>query len=104
MLRRIQALDAAITVVPTATALKFVGAATWSALSGRPVTHDFFEGVHEVPHVRIGQQADVVVVAPATATLLANAAYGLAAVLLTHTPPTAPSPFVMVPAMHTDTG
>ncbi len=102
MLRRIQALDAAITVVPTATALKFVGAATWSALSGRPVTHDFFEGVHEVPHVRIGQQADVVVVAPATANLLAKAAYGLADDLLTNTLLTAHCPVVMFPAMHTE--
>lgn len=101
-MRRIQALDASITVVPTATALKFVGAATWSALSGRPVTSDFFDGVHEVPHVRIGQQADLVVVAPATANLLAKAAYGLADDLLTNTLLTAHCPVLMFPAMHTE--
>jgi phosphopantothenoylcysteine decarboxylase/phosphopantothenate--cysteine ligase len=89
-------------VVPTETALKFVGAATWSALSGRPVTHDFFDGVHEVPHVRIGQQADLVVVAPATANLLAKAAYGLADDLLTNTLLTAHCPVLMFPAMHTE--
>jgi phosphopantothenoylcysteine decarboxylase/phosphopantothenate--cysteine ligase len=88
--------------VPTATALKFVGTATWSALSGRPVTSDFFEGVHEVPHVRIGQQADLVVVAPATANLLAKASYGLADDLLTNTLLTAHCPVVMFPAMHTE--
>ena len=67
-----------MTVVPTRTALEFVGAATWSALSGRPATCDFFDNVHEVPHVQIGKQAELVVVAPATANLLAKAAYGLA--------------------------
>lgn len=102
VLRRIQALDADVTVVPTATALQFVGSATWSALSGRPVTSDFFEGVHEVPHVRIGQQADLVVVAPATANLLAKAAYGLADDLLTNTLLTAHCPVLMFPAMHTE--
>ncbi len=102
MLRRIQALGADITVVPTRTALEFVGVGTWSALSGRPVTHDFFENVHEVPHVRIGQQADLVVVAPATANLLAKAAYGLADDLLTNTLLTAHCPVLMFPAMHTE--
>jgi len=102
VLRRIQALGADITVVPTRTALEFVGVGTWSALSGRPVTHDFFENVHEVPHVRIGQQADLVVVAPATANLLAKAAYGLADDLLTNTLLTAHCPVLMFPAMHTE--
>ena len=91
-----------MTVVPTKTALEFVGSATWSALSGRPVTSDFFDNVHEVPHVRIGQQADLVVVAPATANLLAKAAYGLADDLLTNTLLTAHCPVVMFPAMHTE--
>ena len=89
-------------MVPTKTALQFVGTATWSALSGRPVTSDFFDNVHEVPHVRIGQQADLVVVAPATANLLAKAAYGLADDLLTNTLLTAHCPVVMFPAMHTE--
>ena len=74
-----------VTVVPTEAALKFVGAPTWEALSGRPVRTDVFEDVHEVPHVRLGQHADLVVVAPATANLLAKAAHGLADDLLTNT-------------------
>jgi len=102
VLRRIQALGADVTVVPTRTALEFVGAATWSALSGRPVTSDFFDNVHEVPHVRIGQQADLVVVAPATANLLAKASYGLADDLLTNTLLTAHCQVIMFPAMHTE--
>ena len=91
-----------VTVVPTDAALKFVGAATWEALSGRPVRTDVFEDVHEVPHVRLGQHADLVVVAPATANLLAKAAHGLADDLLTNTLLTARCPVVMAPAMHTE--
>ncbi len=91
-----------VTVVPTASALEFVGAATWSALSGKPVATDVWTRVHEVPHVRIGQQADLVVVAPATADLLAKAAHGLADDLLTNTLLTARCPVVFVPAMHTE--
>ena len=91
-----------VTVVPTEAALKFVGAPTWEALSGRPVHTDVFEDVHQVPHVRLGQQADLVVVAPATANLLAKAAHGLADDLLTNTLLTARCPVVMAPAMHTE--
>jgi len=63
-----------VTVVPTQAALNFVGAATWSALSGKPVHTDVWSDITAVPHVRIGQEADLVVVAPATADLLARAA------------------------------
>ena len=91
-----------VTVVPTEAALRFVGAPTWEALSGRPVRTDVFEDVHEVPHVRLGQHADLVVVAPATANLLAKAAHGLADDLLTNTLLTARCPVVMAPAMHTE--
>jgi phosphopantothenoylcysteine decarboxylase / phosphopantothenate---cysteine ligase len=59
-----------VRVVPTAAALNFVGAATWAALSGQPVTTSPWDDVHEVPHVRLGQEADLVVVAPATADLV----------------------------------
>jgi phosphopantothenoylcysteine decarboxylase/phosphopantothenate--cysteine ligase len=90
------------TVVPTAAALQFVGAPTWSALSGKPVATDVWTDVHAVPHVHIGQQADVVVVAPATADLLARAAHGLADDLLTNTLLTARCPVVFAPAMHTE--
>ncbi|MGH3736984.1 MAG: bifunctional phosphopantothenoylcysteine decarboxylase/phosphopantothenate--cysteine ligase CoaBC [Micromonosporaceae bacterium] len=91
-----------VRVVPTASALRFVGAATWAALSGQPVSDQVWDGVHEVPHVRIGQSADLVVVAPATADLLAKAAHGLADDLLTNTLLTARCPLLYVPAMHTE--
>ena len=91
-----------VTVVPTSAALEFVGASTWAALSGKPVSADVWSGVHEVPHVRIGQSADLVVVAPATADLLAKAAHGLADDLLTNTLLTARCPVVFAPAMHTE--
>jgi phosphopantothenoylcysteine decarboxylase/phosphopantothenate--cysteine ligase len=91
-----------VTVVPTAAALKFVGAPTWAALSGKPVSADVWTDVHEVPHVRLGQHADLVVVAPATADLMARAAHGLADDLLTNTLLTARSPVVLAPAMHTE--
>lgn len=89
-------------MVPTAAALEFVGAPTWAALSGKPVSTEVWSGVHEVPHVRIGQQADLVVVAPATADLLAKATHGLADDLLTNTLLTARCPVVFAPAMHTE--
>jgi phosphopantothenoylcysteine decarboxylase/phosphopantothenate--cysteine ligase len=91
-----------VTVVPTEAALRFVGAPTWSALSGKPVATDVWTDVHEVRHVRLGQQADLVVVAPATADLLARAAHGLAGDLLTTTLLTARCPVVLAPAMHTE--
>ncbi len=91
-----------VTVVPTAAALHFVGAATWSALSGKPVHTDVWSEITEVPHVRIGQEADLVVVAPATADLLARAASGQADDLLTNVLLTARCPIVMAPAMHTE--
>jgi phosphopantothenoylcysteine decarboxylase/phosphopantothenate--cysteine ligase len=91
-----------VTVVPTESALRFVGAPTWEALSGKPVQTDVWTGVHEVPHVRLGQTADLVVVAPATADLLAKAAHGLAGDLLTNVLLTARCPVVMAPAMHTE--
>ncbi|KAA0115838.1 bifunctional phosphopantothenoylcysteine decarboxylase/phosphopantothenate--cysteine ligase CoaBC [Mycolicibacterium sp. P9-22] len=91
-----------VRVVPTESALKFVGAATFEALSGQPVHTGVFESVPEVPHVRIGQQADLVVVAPATADLLARAVAGRADDLLTATLLTARCPVLFAPAMHTE--
>ncbi|GAA2537700.1 bifunctional phosphopantothenoylcysteine decarboxylase/phosphopantothenate--cysteine ligase CoaBC [Winogradskya consettensis] len=91
-----------VRVVPTASALKFVGAPTWAALSGKPVATEVWDDVHEVPHVRIGRSADLVVVAPATADILARAAHGLADDLLTNTLLTATCPVVFAPAMHTE--
>ncbi len=102
LLRRLTESGHAVRVVPTASALHFVGEATWSGLSGNPVSTEVWDAVHEVPHVRIGQGADLVVVAPATADLLAKAAHGLADDLLTNTLLTARCPVVFAPAMHTE--
>jgi len=102
LLRRFTESGHDVTVVPTAAALEFVGAPTWAALSGKSVSTDVWSDVHEVPHVRIGQTADLVVVAPATADLLAKAAHGLADDLLTNTLLTARCPVVFAPAMHTE--
>lgn len=102
VLRRLTESGHGVTVVPTRSALRFVGEPTWAALSGRPVRTEVFEDVHEVPHVRIGRQADLVLVAPATADLMARAAAGLADDLLTSTLLTARGPVVFVPAMHTE--
>jgi phosphopantothenoylcysteine decarboxylase/phosphopantothenate--cysteine ligase len=91
-----------VRVVPTPGALRFVGEATWAALSGEPVTTDAWTGVAEVPHIRIGQSADLVIVAPATADLMARAAAGMAGDLLTATLLTARCPVLYAPAMHTE--
>ncbi|MFE6737958.1 bifunctional phosphopantothenoylcysteine decarboxylase/phosphopantothenate--cysteine ligase CoaBC [Streptomyces tubercidicus] len=102
LLRRLTESGHDVRVVPTASALHFVGEATWSALSGNPAGTEVWESVHEVPHVRIGQAAELVVVAPATADLLAKAAHGLADDLLTNTLLTARCPVIFAPAMHTE--
>lgn len=102
LLRRLTESGHDVRVVPTDAALHFVGAATWSALSGNPVSTEVWDSVHEVPHVRIGQAADVVVVAPATADMMAKAAHGLADDLLTNTLLTARCPVIFAPAMHTE--
>src|SRR5436190_18410494 len=91
-----------VRVVTTPDALRFVGEPTWAALSGQPVTVTPWENVHEVPHVRLGQEADLVLVAPATADLLARAAAGMAGDLLTATLLTARCPVLYAPAMHTE--
>ncbi len=91
-----------VRVVPTPDSLRFVGSATWEALSGQRCSTSQWDFVHEVPHVRIGQHADLVIVAPATADLLARAATGLAPDLLTNVLLTASCPVLYVPAMHTE--
>ena len=102
LLRQLTESGHDVTVVPTAAALRFVGAPTWAALSGKPVSDDVWTGVEHVPHVRLGQEADLVLVAPATADLLAKATAGIADDLLTNTLLTARCPVVMAPAMHTE--
>ena len=91
-----------VRVVPTPNALNFVGAATFEALSGHPVDTGVFERVDEVQHVRIGQEADLIVVAPATVDVIARIAAGRADDLLTATVLVATCPVVVAPAMHTE--
>ncbi len=102
LLRRLVEAGHDVTVVPTASALNFVGAATWEALSHHPVATDVWTDAAQVPHVRLGREADLVVVAPATADLLAKAAHGLADDLLTNILLTARCPVFFAPAMHTE--
>lgn len=102
VVRQLTEAGHSVRVVPTESALRFVGAATFEALSSNPVHTGVFEDVHEVPHVRFGQSADLVVVAPATADLLARAAVGRADDLLTATLLTARCPVLYAPAMHTE--
>jgi phosphopantothenoylcysteine decarboxylase/phosphopantothenate--cysteine ligase len=102
LLRRLTESGHQVRVIPTESALNFVGAATFEALSGQPVHTGVFTDVPEVAHVRLGQQAELVVVAPATADLLARAAHGRADDLLTATLLTARCPVLLVPAMHTE--
>jgi phosphopantothenoylcysteine decarboxylase/phosphopantothenate--cysteine ligase len=102
LLRRFTEGGHQVRVIPTGGALRFVGEPTWAALSGQPVTSSVWDDVHEVPHVRLGQRADLVFVAPATADLLARAATGRADDLLTATLLTARCPVVFAPAMHTE--
>ncbi|MEB3023300.1 bifunctional phosphopantothenoylcysteine decarboxylase/phosphopantothenate--cysteine ligase CoaBC [[Mycobacterium] crassicus] len=102
VVRQLTEVGHSVRVVPTASALRFVGAATFEALSGNPVHTGVFDDVPQVPHVAIGQQADLVVVAPATADLLARAVTGRADDLLTATLLTARCPVLFAPAMHTE--
>jgi phosphopantothenoylcysteine decarboxylase/phosphopantothenate--cysteine ligase len=102
LLRRLTESGHDVRVIPTRDALRFVGEPTWAALSGQPVAAEVWSDVAEVPHVRLGQGADLVLVAPATADLLARAAHGLADDLLTNTLLTARCPVVFAPAMHTE--
>ena len=102
LLRLFKESGHSVRVIPTPDALRFVGAPTWEALSGEPVTTDVWTGVADVPHVKLGQTADLVIVAPATADLLARAAAGMSNDLLTATLLTARCPVIYAPAMHTE--
>lgn len=100
LLRRLKDLGFAITVVPTPSSLNFVGKATWEALSGRTVTSEVFENVEEVRHVSLAKKADFIIIAPATADLIARIAAGRADDLLTNVVLAASVPILVVPAMH----
>ena len=100
LLRRLQDLDFAITVVPTPSSLNFVGSATWEALSGRSVTTDVWENVEQVKHVSLADLAEAIIIAPVTADLLARLAQGRAEDLLTNVVSASKAPKFLVPAMH----
>lgn len=100
LLRRLRDHGFNITVVPTPSSLNFVGSATWEALSGRKVTTEVFESVEEVRHVSLAKKANFIIIAPATADLIARIAAGRADDLLTNVILASSSPIVIVPAMH----
>lgn len=100
LLRRLQDLGHQITVVPTPSSLNFVGKATWEALSGREVNTEVWESVEKVNHVKIGDRADYVIIAPATADLIARLASGRADDLLTNSVLASNAKKLIVPAMH----
>ena len=100
LLRRLQDLDFAITVVPTPASLNFVGSATWEALSGRSVTTEVWENVEQVKHVSLADLAEAIIIAPVTADLLARLAQGRAEDLLTNVVSASKAPKFLVPAMH----
>jgi len=102
LVRNFKEADDDVRVVPTENALNFVGAATFEALSGHPVSTTVFDAVDEVQHVNVGQHADAVVIAPATADLIARLATGRADDLLTATVLVAACPVIVAPAMHTE--
>ena len=100
LLRRLQDQGHQVTVIPTPASLNFVGKATWEALSGRQVHSEVWDAVHNLNHVQLGDQADYILVAPATADLIARLAVGRADDLLTNAILASDAPKMLVPAMH----
>jgi phosphopantothenoylcysteine decarboxylase/phosphopantothenate--cysteine ligase len=100
LLRRLRDLGYGVTVVPTPSSLNFVGSATWEALSGRKVTTEVFESVEEVRHVSLAKESNFIIIAPATADLIARITAGRADDLLTNVILASSSPVLIVPAMH----
>jgi len=100
LLRRLQDVGFGVSVIPTRASLNFVGSATWEALSGRPVNQNLWENVHEVPHIKRAREANLILIAPATADLIAKISVGIADDLLTNVVSAASCPIVLVPAMH----
>jgi phosphopantothenoylcysteine decarboxylase/phosphopantothenate--cysteine ligase len=100
LLRRLQDHNFSVTVIPTSNSLNFVGRTTWEALSGRPAPSDLWESKSGVAHVDYAKQADLMVIAPATADLISRIVTGRADDLLTTTLLAAKCPILVVPAMH----
>lgn len=101
LLRLLKESGHSVVVVPTVNALRFVGAATFEALSGESVSSSVWDGVDSVRHIQLGTDADLVVIAPATADFIARATHGIANDLLTNTLLSTTAPVVLAPAMHT---
>jgi phosphopantothenoylcysteine decarboxylase / phosphopantothenate---cysteine ligase len=102
LLRRLQDSGYLVTVIPTRNSLNFVGKATWEALSGREVFEDLWSNVHHVPHISLAHKGDAIVIAPATADLIARIATGRSDDLLTSIVLSSTAPLILVPAMHTE--
>lgn len=102
LLRRLQDAGFLVSVIPTRSSLNFVGKATWEALSGRPIQDDLWNNVHQVPHIALAKKADAIVIAPATADLIARIASGRADDFLTNVILASTAPLILVPAMHTE--
>ena len=100
LLRRLLDNGFLVTVVPTPNSLNFVGSATWQALSHRPVYSQVWENIPDVPHIALGEKAHLILIAPATADLMARIAHGRADDLLTNTVLSSTAPILMIPAMH----
>lgn len=101
VVRQLRAAGCEVQVIPTPASLNFVGATTWEAISGQPVYLHTTDGADQVVHVKSGANADVVVIAPATANTMAKIAAGMADNLLTASMLMTTSPVLMAPAMHT---
>ncbi len=101
LLRLLKEAGHSVSVIPTENALRFVGAATFEALSGEPVSSSVWHGVDSVRHIQLGSDADLVIIAPATADFIARASHGIASDLLTNTMLSTTAPVVLAPAMHT---
>ncbi len=101
LLRLLKESGHSVTVVPTENALRFVGAATFEALSGEQVSSSVWTGIDQVRHIELGETADIVVIAPATADFIARATHGLASDLLSNTLLGTTAPVLIAPAMHT---
>lgn len=100
--RRLGDLGAHVAVATTQAALRFVGSATWRALSAEHIHHSFWDDPHPIPHTRLGQKADLVLVCPATARVIAAYAAGLSDDILTATLLATQAPVIVCPAMHTE--
>lgn len=100
LVRRLQDHGFLVTVVPTPASLNFVGTATWEALSGRPVLTQVWEDVPGVAHIQLAHNADFILIAPATADLIARVAQGRADDLLTNVLLASSAPKMIIPAMH----